>query len=79
MWNQSRIDNKGRQPTCICWQIHELNRVNKRLSLHEQEKSKFKFNKLKVSTFAPVHFGKKDRIGCGINCSNSSFFFTKNS
>jgi hypothetical protein len=25
-----------------------------------------------------VHFGKKDRIGCGINCLNWSFFFTKN-
>lgn len=22
--------------------------------------------------------GRKDRIGCGINCSNMSFFFTKN-
>jgi hypothetical protein len=25
-----------------------------------------------------VNLTKKDRIGCGIDCSNLSFFFTKN-
>ncbi len=34
--------------------------------------------KISIQIGSVTQVGNKDRIGCGINCSNMSFFFTKN-